>query len=73
MSMDFSKVDWMHAAGWTGATFLGVGLLATLPISGPIIAVGTALGIGVSAATAGLAAGGISVISQAKAHGDAAK
>ena len=65
--MDFSKVDWLHAAGWTTAAFLGVGVLATLPVSGPLIAVGSALGIGVSAATAGLAAGAISVVSQAKA------
>jgi hypothetical protein len=73
MALDFSKVDWMHVAGWTGVAFLGAGVLATLPVSGPILAVGSALGIGVSAATVGAAAGTISAISQAKAHADAAK
>ena len=71
--MDFSKVDWMHVLGWTTAGALGVTALATLPFSGPLIAVGSALGIGVTAGTAGLAAGTISAVSQAKAAATAVK
>ena len=71
--MDLSKVDWLHAAGWTAAAFLGVGVLATLPVSAPLIAVGSALGVGISAATAGLVAGTVSVVSQAKGAATAVK
>lgn len=71
--MDFSKVDWLHAVGWGTAAIVGVGVLATLPVSAPLIGIATALGVTISAGTAGLAAGGISVISQAKGAGTAAK
>ena len=65
--MDFSKVDWMHVLGWTTAAAVGVGALATLPASGPLLAIGTALGVTLTAGGAGLAAGTISAVSQAKA------
>lgn len=71
--MDFKKVDWMHVLGWGTAGVIGVGVLATLPVSAPIIGVASALGLTVSAGTAGLAAAGISAISQAKGAGNAQK
>ena len=64
--MDFSKVDWLHAAGWVGAATVGVAALAPLPVSAPLIGIATALGVTVSAGTAGLMAGVVSVISQMK-------
>ena len=71
--MDFSKVDWMHVLGWTTAAAVGVGALATLPFSAPLIAVGGVLGLTVSAGTAGLVAGTVSAVSQAKGASNAVK
>ena len=69
--MDFSKVDWMHVLGWATVAGLGVGALATLPVSGPLLAIGTALGVTVSAGTAAVVVGTVSAVNQAK--GAAAK
>ena len=71
--MDFSKVDWLHVAGWVGATTVAVGALATLPVSAPVLAVAGALGLTVSAGTAGLVAGVVSAVGQAKGAAAAAK
>ena len=68
--MDFSKVDWLHVAGWTAvAAVLGPVALGAAGLTAGLAAVGVTM----TGAAMGLGAGTVSAVSQAKAAAVATK